>query len=77
MKTQYEGEMMKLEEECSYKLSNVSKEMNSKDQKIALYEQDVQLARKHLREVRYGIPIDNSNTLLTLTIVLFICDNMS
>ena len=52
MKTQYEGEMMKLEEEYSDKISSLSKEMDAKDQKVALYEQDLELARKHLREVR-------------------------
>ena len=52
MKTQYEGEMIKLEEEYSDKISSLSKEMDAKDQKVALYEQDLELARKHLREVR-------------------------
>ena len=55
MKTQYEGEMMKMEEECSDKLSNLSKEMNANNQKIAQYEQDLQLARKHLQKVRPGM----------------------
>ena len=52
MKTQHEVEMAKLEEEWSGKLS---KEINARDQKIVLYEQDLNLAHKHLREVRCDI----------------------
>ena len=42
---------------------------SQKQQAFDSLEQDLQLARKLLREVRYDIPIDNSSTVFNYSII--------